>query len=256
MTVTLACGSAVRRNSASPATSAPADADGDAAGLVDAERGGAVGDALLDGSALTNGTALAKGSTLALGAAASAFTLAEAGALVLGDTLADPDPAGPGREPTHPMTPTNAATDAAIAHGNGLRDPAAGALEGGIARVAGSSVSTTEGGLDGSVVCSASALAAGGMLAILRVHSTKSSRAAKVRVIGAPPAGVAGVSGGMGGVAGVCGGGRLDSNACGEAAGVSGPLPSPGNHGTELGPRWRARRTRAPSRLATSPLSN
>ena len=121
------------------------------------------------------------------------------------------------RVPTQPTTAKSAATEVATAQGNGLRRGTDGALERGSARVAGSSASTTDGGLDGSAELSAAASASvggsddsdrsgtGGMLAILRVHSTRSSRAAKVRVMGAPPAGVEGVSGGIGGVAGVCG---------------------------------------------------
>lgn len=164
--------------------------------------------------------------------------------------------ATPGEVAPRVLTQATPATTAALAPAisQGKRRAGdEGAFERGMARVAGSS--TTAGGLEDAGP-STSLAASGGTLAIRRVHSTRSSRAANVRVIGAPPAGVAGVIGVIGGVTGVWSAGRLDSSACGEAAGVNGPLLLPGSQAAEL--RWwrRARRTRAPSRLATSPLSN
>ena len=109
---------------------------------------------------------------------------------------------GTPRKLTHATMPSRTALEATMARGKGLADGPDGALERGIARVAGSS--TTAGGLE-EVEPSSSDAASGGTLAILRVHSTRSSRAANVRVIGAPTAGVAGVSGSIGGVVGVAG---------------------------------------------------
>ena len=172
--------------------------------------------------------------------AAACTMLAERAALTRGAAVGAPRKA-------NATAPTIKLLAAKMAQGRGEEMAPAGSGAGsGSARVAGSD----------------SSLGAGGTLSF-RVHSTKSFRAAKVRVKG----GVAGVSGPIGGVAGVrCAmggvagarsepGDGLAKNACGDAAGVSGPL-LPGCHASAPFSRRRARRTLAPSRLATSPRSN
>jgi hypothetical protein len=144
--------------------------------------------------------------------------------------------ASPRSEPATATAPITTMPAPTAAQGIRLERAASGACERGMARVAGSSAEATEsscadgatsGGAEDVAVpdgatddgVASAGEATGGVLASLRVHSTKSSRAANVRVIGAEPGGVCG----MGGVAGVCsalGGGLLENSACGDAAGV------------------------------------
>jgi hypothetical protein len=164
-TVTVACGSAVKRSTPCAATSAAEGAEADGAdppfGAAERDDTGNAGTAAL-GALLGAGREELTGSAEPTGVTKPEVTDADEGAATPGTASAEARAAvvggvggGVPRVPTQPTTPKRAATEAAIAHGKGFGGAAEGAFERGMARVAGSSVSTTDGGLDGSAEVSA-----------------------------------------------------------------------------------------------------